>query len=107
MTSDNNKSKGIGFGIISIVVITAIAVAFVTVFLDGLNQFTPESVCNAAGCFFNSTCLINSSQEGLGSVCTAPENEPIPLQALIITALSIIFAAAIFLFIVRAIKKKL
>jgi len=102
------SDRNIGTGILTVIIVASILVAFVTIFLDGLNEFTPADACSDALCAFDNPagfCAINSSAEGAGISCPNPVRESLPLQALFVTVLAIIFAVGIFLAIMKSVRK--
>ena len=104
----DKTDKSIGLGILGVIITAVIIIGFVTVFLDGINEFTPDDACSVAGCSFNNPsgfCAINSSAEGSGITCPNDVRESLPLTTLFTVALVILFAIGMFVAIRKTIKE--
>jgi len=87
--------------IISVVVLFAIFAGLVPEAQTAGDEFSDETKCGEAGCFFNSTlsptCVINSSQTGTGACTNAVET--IPIASVFGSQGIIILLLMVFLFI--------
>jgi len=100
--------KNIGSILIGCVLVVTIIIAFTSLFLSGLNEFSEEDACSDASCSFGNPsgfCAINSSSEGSGISCPNDVRESLPLGTLFTVVLGVVFAVAMFLFIRKSIMK--
>lgn len=103
--------KTVGGFILTFIIALAIVVAFVSIFLSGLNEFSESDACTDADptCAFDNPqgfCAINSSSEGSGIACGITPRESLPLGVLFAIALPVLFAAGVFIALRNFLRKK-
>lgn len=99
--------QNIGTVLIGCVLVVTLIIAFTSIFLTGLNEFSQEDACSDALCSFDNPagfCAINSSSEGSGISCPNTVRASLPLGVLFTVVLGIIFAIGMFAVIRKSMK---